>query len=86
MGSQPSALRQYTWDGKSDAGPNVVDGVYTFTVTAKGRQGNTIQSTLFMGGLVEAIEFEGAGSSFFIVGDLRIDIGDVVRVSESGQR
>ena len=82
IGAKPAGLHSFDWDGRGDTGHHAVDGVYSFTVTAKNGQGNIIPSSLFMGGLVEAIEFGGSGNTFFIVGDLRISIGDAVRISE----
>lgn len=59
MGQPDAGLQQYTWDGKSDDGTQLADGVYQISATA----GTTAADT-FVKGKVEGVGSSGADGTY----------------------
>jgi len=70
------------WDGKSDSGYALPDGIYSFTVSAKNSAGKTIKVETTFTGVVSSVEAAG-GSIVFQVGDKKVPIYDIRSVRET---
>ena len=81
LGAQLEGDQEYRWDGKDEAGNVVPDGAYSFSVTAKDAEGNSIDNRTFIRGQVDRVSFGGGGILLWI-GDTSIAMGDVSSVRE----
>ncbi|MBI1197399.1 MAG: flagellar hook capping protein [Phenylobacterium sp.] len=57
-----------TWDGKSDAGTKLADGVYTLKVTAKDSEGTAVNSGVVVQGIVTGVQQIDGGTYVTING------------------
>jgi flagellar basal-body rod modification protein FlgD len=69
------------WDGKDRNGNTVADGTYTFEVQAEGASGEKLAVTTYSKGTVTGVTFED-GITYLIVGQSKVAIGDVTRITE----
>ncbi len=70
----------YTWDGKDLSGATVPEGDYTFDVTASDANGNTVEVTELVEGIIDQMSFE-EGAARPTIDGVPIDLADIVRLS-----
>lgn len=68
-----------TWDGKNDHGEEVPEGNYSFSVSAKDGDGNSIYATAMIKGLIASVRFEN-GSAVLIVNGREINFSNVLEI------
>ena len=70
------------WDGANEDGSPVPDGTYTFEVSAKDANGETIVASPYMTVEVTGATFKD-GNAYLLAGDIEISMSDVIKVLES---
>jgi len=78
-GAMQAGRQRVAWDGTDQNGNTVADGNYTFEVMALDGNNQTVAVTPFMTGTVDGVTFR-EGTTYFIVADQKIPIGDIVEV------
>lgn len=71
----------FTWDGTNDAGEDVPEGKYTFSVEAKDANNHVLDVSKFMFGRVAAVRFTTEGTKFLINGQ-EVLLGNILEVLE----
>ncbi|MBI5636959.1 MAG: flagellar hook assembly protein FlgD [Nitrospinae bacterium] len=82
-GAKDSGDNSVTWDGRDAAGEPVASGTYTFSVNAQNLTGDNIPATTFMRGIVKSVSIQN-GVSYLNLGNTKIQLGDVMEVSQPG--
>lgn len=70
-----------TFDGKDDDGNVLADGSYTFSITAKNSDGDTVESASFSTVKVDGLTFEN-GVAYLLSGKNRFLMSDIYEVRE----
>jgi flagellar basal-body rod modification protein FlgD len=81
LGKQGFGPRQYEWDGKDNDGARAPNGNYTFDITAKAANGQSIVASSRVSGLVTGVSYDN-GAPEVIVGGKRIPLGDVTTIAQ----
>jgi len=79
ISGRPEGAQSYTWDGKDDAGNELPDGDYTFSVNAVDGDGNSVAATTFITGVISGIRYEN-GNAILRVGDYDVNMADVFQI------
>jgi len=81
LGAREAGQLVFEWDGRNDAGNAVVDGTYTYSVTATAK-GKSVAATAYTIGTVTGIGLAGAEPTVSLrgVGDVAID--DIRRIQQ----
>ena len=79
ISGRPEGVQSYTWDGKDDAGNELPDGDYTFSVNAVDGDGNSVAATTFITGVINGIRYEN-GNAILRVGDYDVNMADVFQI------
>ncbi len=79
LGVKEAGQHEVYWDGLDDAGQEMSDGAYTFSVTAKGEEDAVLTTTLLADVLVEGITFSD-GYVYLVSGDHKYLLSDVAEV------
>lgn len=79
-GSFAEGEGSWTWDGTTTDGTTAPEGDYTFSVTGTDANGNTVEVTELVVGLVDEMSFE-TGTAQPTVSGVPISIGDILRIS-----
>jgi flagellar basal-body rod modification protein FlgD len=83
LGQNGAGSVDFTWDGLDSHGNPIPPGTYTVEVVATGIDGAIIEGiTVGARGHVDGVSFVD-GAAQLILGALKIDLGDVVQVSEA---
>jgi flagellar basal-body rod modification protein FlgD len=69
------------WDGTDQNGNPVASGSYAFEVTAVDRDDQVVPAITYTSGVVSGVTFI-EGTTYFLVGDQKIPIADIVEVVE----
>lgn len=72
-----------SWDGRDAAGQPVASGTYTFSVNAYSLAGDSIPADTYMRGIVKSVSIQN-GVSYLNLGNTKIQLGDVIEVSQPG--
>jgi flagellar basal-body rod modification protein FlgD len=80
-GAMSAGRQSVVWDGKNQNGNPVADGNYTFEVMAVDADDKSVQTTTFTSGVVSGVTFN-KGTTYFILDNQQIPIGDVIEVAE----
>lgn len=83
--SDDDSVENFTWDGKDEDGNTVPAGTYEMRVDALDGQNNPLDTTTVVTGRVSGIETQN-GTTFLLVGERAVSIGNVINVSEPSQR
>lgn len=81
LGSQSEGLHNDEWDGKNNLGMDMPAGKYYFKVVANDKDGNEIDVTSMIEGIVTRLKFVD-GTPVLVIGDAEIDITNVVEINE----
>ena len=83
-GAQSDGNVQVEWDGKNDQGIALESGEYTYQVSAADADGNPVDATPQMRGIVSGVTYE-SGYPELIVNGQRIAVGQVISVVDAVQ-
>jgi flagellar basal-body rod modification protein FlgD len=75
-----SGIQSAEWDGEDTDGSSLADGTYTFEVAATGKDDSAIVVQELIRGLAGSLQYQN-GTAMFKVGNLRINFGDVLEIS-----
>lgn len=81
-GSLNDGEQSIEWDGTNDDGEAVSDGTYTFEVSAKDGNGDTIEASTYMTVEVTGVTFK-EGNACLLAGDIEISMNEIIEVTES---
>ena len=70
------------WDGRAADGKRLADGIYSFRVDAKDKNGSAIAATQTYSGIVTGIAADPAGVQLSL-GDKLLSLSDVLAVREA---
>ncbi|MFQ6604288.1 MAG: flagellar hook assembly protein FlgD [Fidelibacterota bacterium] len=70
----------FTWDGKNNNGTTMPEGNYTFSIEAADPNGNSIQATPFVQGIINGVRYED-GSAVFLIGSQEIPFSSILEIS-----
>jgi flagellar basal-body rod modification protein FlgD len=85
MGTQAAGKYQIDWDGCNDAGKKVSDGLYSLNLEAVDANGNLLDVTSTISGLVHSFRLE-QGSAYLILNGpdgIKLPAGDIIEVTVS---
>jgi len=72
VGALKAGSNTFTWDGTNDGGAAVPSGRYSMEVVALDAQGNTVQTTTNVTGVITAMQMDGQGNNILLMGSLPI--------------
>jgi flagellar basal-body rod modification protein FlgD len=81
-GRMAAGEQSLKWDGNSDAGSPLPDGMYTYSVDAKDTSGKPVDVTTYAKGVVSTISFD-KGVAYVHIGDLKFMLSEIVQVNNS---
>jgi len=77
-------VQQIEWDGKSDVGAPLEDGLYQYSVLAYDIDGNVMNVATFTRGIVNAVSFEN-GVGYAHIGEQKYMLSEILEVREPRQ-
>jgi len=80
VGSQSAGEHIVQWDGKDANGALVESGVYTYALQAVDVGGQEVPAVTYSTGRTTGIQYTEEGSALVLIGDLAIQLGNVVEV------
>jgi len=72
VGALNAGSNEFTWDGTSDSGASVPNGIYSLEVVALDAQGNAMETTTSVTGVITAVQMDGVGNRVLLMGSLPI--------------
>lgn len=69
----------YTWDGKDSNGIMLPSGSYSFRVTAKDANGESVSAETYIQGKISAVRY-GATGATLVVGGIEVQMSDVYEI------
>lgn len=78
-------INKFTWNGKNQDGYAVDPGNYTIAVSALNTEGKSMNVGTAVPGYVKGMESDGTGNIVLLIGDQKMSIADVTRVSAAKQ-
>ncbi|MGH1455689.1 MAG: flagellar hook assembly protein FlgD [Alphaproteobacteria bacterium] len=82
--SDDDNVEAFSWDGTNDNGDILPEGTYEIRVDALDGQDNSLETTTVVTGHVGGIETQN-GTTFLLVGERAVSVGNVIKVSEPKQ-
>lgn len=79
LGSLGNGDQNWTWDGTSNAGEEVPEGVYSFEIMAQNEKGD-VESITFTRGIAESVKYTEEGVKLLVNGAY-ISIGNIEEIS-----
>lgn len=83
-GSQPAGKHTFVWDGRDDSGIRMPDGNYTYEVSALDADGNEVNASEVVSGIVDGLVFDG--EPYISIGGARFPLSAVTEVSPGTQQ
>jgi len=80
--SLKSGDQDFVWDGKKSDGSKAPDGLYSISVEAKDADGNAVQVTSEVSGVVDGVDLS-TGQAVLLIGDLKIPLGSLKAVKST---
>jgi flagellar basal-body rod modification protein FlgD len=80
--AQTAGDHSWTWDGLDGNGKHVAAGDYTFSLTAKDVDGNSVAATTVMTGRVTGVRYED-GNVLLVVNGMDVQLGQIMSINES---
>jgi flagellar basal-body rod modification protein FlgD len=71
----------FEWNGKTAAGSDAADGVYSLRITAKDSQGSTVESTTYVDGLVTGVE-QADGRTLISINGIQISWDTITSIRQ----
>ena len=81
-GAEMSGSHVEQWDGKDNQGNDLLDGTYTYAVSAVGQDGSSVNVSTYVTGKVTDVTFDN-GLVYLMVGDKKVTISNVVNIKEA---
>lgn len=81
-GSKSYGDHETVWDGRDKFGNLVEEGDYTFVATAVDSQGESVQTSTYVTGLVSGITYQ-QGSPYLLVNGQMVNLGEVISILEA---
>jgi flagellar basal-body rod modification protein FlgD len=81
LGALDEGEGSWTWDGETTSGAIAPEGTYTFEVTATDAEGETIEVSTLVSGVVDTMGYS-SGSPVPEIDGVEIDLGDIIRVEQ----
>ena len=81
-----SGRHQVSWDGRGSDGAALPDGTYTFQISARRRNGETVEATRGFTGRVTGVSTADDGSARLDLGGLSLALGDLRAVTQPQRR
>jgi flagellar basal-body rod modification protein FlgD len=78
-----SGLNSVNWDGKDDSGVTLSAGTYTFEVTAKNHNGESVTADTRRVGVVDSVRYEN-GQGYLIIDGQKISLSDIIEINTPG--
>jgi len=72
----------YTWDGRTSSGSTAPDGLYSISVDAKAANGNAVNVSTLVKGMVTGVDITGS-EPLLTVGDTQIKLASVTSINQS---
>jgi flagellar basal-body rod modification protein FlgD len=85
VAAQTSGQHSVHWDGQDSNGQHVAEGTYTFAVTAKDADGQAVDVSTYMEGLVSEVRYVN-GQVVLMVDGREVSLSDVLLVRESSDQ
>jgi flagellar basal-body rod modification protein FlgD len=82
---QAAGEHSLTWDGLNSRGGRAPQGDYTYSVTAKDAEGNSVAATTYLEGRVTAVRYVD-GNAVLTVDGMTVYLGQVMSISDSELR
>jgi flagellar basal-body rod modification protein FlgD len=83
IGGLDAGRGSWVWDGRTIGGGTAPEGEYSFAITARDRNGDTVDVMELVRGEIDGMSFE-TGSPVPSIKGVDIDLGDVLEVYTSG--
>lgn len=81
-GAMEAGPQSVKWDGNSDSGSPLPDGMYSYNVQAKDASGKDIDVTTYAKGIATTISFD-KGVAYVHIGDLKFMLSEIVEVNDA---
>jgi len=81
LGPLSEGKQAVTWDGTDDNGNPVPDGKYTLEIQAVGTDGETIQATSLIKGIVSGATFED-GMTYLLINGSEVPLDSVTKITQ----
>ena len=81
IGQQDAGNQSFTWDGKNSTGNQEAEGEYTFSISSKDINGNSIDIPTNVTGTVTGVSFDN-NVPYLMLGGTKIAVSDVSQVKE----
>ena len=81
MGNKLAGNHNFAWDGLNDEGVQMPDGIYSYKISAIDTDGNVVNASETVSGVVDGLIFEGE-QPYISIGGLRVSLGAVTKVSQ----
>jgi flagellar basal-body rod modification protein FlgD len=79
LGGYPKGHHEIAWDGRTQDGAQLADGMYTFEFQAVDSEGNSVQSVCVSDLRVDSVAF-AEGSVLIVAGGKYYSLGDIIEV------
>lgn len=80
-GPQGSGEHMVQWDGKDSKGNGLIDGEYTFSVSAVDFKDNTVKTSTYISGKVTGLTFKD-NITYLLLGARKVALGEVIEARE----
>lgn len=81
-GAMEAGPQSVKWDGNSDSGSPLPDGMYSYNVQAKDASGKDLDVTTYAKGIATTISFD-KGVAYVHIGDLKFMLSEIVEVNDA---
>lgn len=81
LGSLDAGEGTWTWDGSDTSGNNAGEGTYTFEITGSDSDGNEVEVTELIEGVIDGMSYE-SGTATPSIGDVSFDLSAILRVGD----
>ena len=81
MTGQTEGDHLYEWNGQDDAGNELPEGKYSFSVSAIDANGNSVTAETFIFGFISGVRYEN-GNAILRIGELEVGLADVIEIGE----
>jgi|UniRef100_A0A7C3YYM8 flagellar basal-body rod modification protein FlgD len=83
LGAQPAGSLTLSWDGRNSQGNQVADGLYTYQIAAKDKDGKAISVDNYFTGTVEEV-YQDSQGVWVKVNGRQVLLSNIVSISEDG--
>ena len=84
VGTQDAGDHDVEWDGLDQRGRTLPDGEYTYEVSAEDSEGSAVYVAQQISGRVTGVTFDQNGTPWLILNKIKVNLGNVIEILESG--